>query len=401
MAEKAEGHGRKARDPLMLDTTSDLISRLLHETVAELDIPLPLREAATREYQRVGNWLAAHADGNAGWVVYPQGSFLLNTVVLPAGSDEYDVDTVCRREIAKEATTQFKLKSEVGDALSAYVEAHRHLPEGPTGRKERNRCWTLRYDRSLRFHLDVLPAIPNPETRPSGILITDRELREWQRSNPLAFAAWFKRQAEAEFVAKRLRLAEAARTEPQAIPEWEVKTTLHRVVQVLKLHRNEHFANDLDARPATVLVTTLAALAYRGEQNLYDGVLQAVDLMPQYVQEGPGGLLVPNPVEPRENFADRWRHRPELATRFFEWLGQLTDDLRDAESRRGLDRVAARLSESFGAPPVEKAVGRLGDSYRQTRETGRLGFATTSGLLSTSAGIPVRNHDFYGDGRGP
>lgn len=382
----------------MFETTSNLISRLLQDTIAELDIPPSLRETATREYERVGNWLAAHADGHAGWVVHPQGSFLLNTVVLPAGSDEYDVDTVCRREIARSSTTQAKLKSEVGEALSTYVDTHRHLADGPAGREERNRCWTLRYDRSLRFHLDVLPAIPNPETPPSGILITDRELHEWQRSDPLAFAAWFKRQAEAEFVAKRLRLAEAARTAPQAIPDWEITTTLHRVVQVLKLHRNEHFRDALDARPASILLTTLAAHAYRGEQDLYDAVLQAVDLMPRYVQKSPGGLLVPNPVETRENFADRWRDHPELAKRFFSWLEQLADDLRDAESRRGLDKVAARLSESFGAQPVERALGRLGDSYRRTRESRRLGFAATSGVLSTSGGIPVRNHDFYGDG---
>jgi hypothetical protein len=385
----------------MLDTTSELISRLLRDTVVELDIPLELHQAATREYERVGNWLAANADGHSGWVVHPQGSFLLNTVVLPSGSDEYDVDTVCRREITKESTTQAKLKHEVGDVLSEYVDAHRHLPDGPKGRKERKRCWTLGYPHSLRFHLDVLPAIPNTDAGPTAILITDRELRAWQFSDPLAFAAWFKRQAEAEAVAKRLRLAEATHTAPEAIPEWEIKTTLHRVVQVLKLHRNEHFRDDLDARPASVLITTLAAHAYRGERDLYEAVLETVELMPQYVQHTADGLLVANPVEPRENFADRWRQHPHLATRFFGWLEQLGEDLRDAESHRGLDKVAARLSESFGAQPVEKAVGRLGDTYRKTRENGRLGFAATSGLLSTTGAIPVRNHDFYGDGGRP
>ena len=115
----------------MLDTTSDLISRLLHDTVAELDIPVSLREAATSEYQRVGNWLAARADGSAGWVVHPQGSFLLNTVVLPSGGDEYDVDTVCRRDMVKESTTKAELKYEVGDVLSEYVDAHAHLTDGP------------------------------------------------------------------------------------------------------------------------------------------------------------------------------------------------------------------------------------------------------------------------------
>jgi hypothetical protein len=336
-----------------------------------------------------------------GWVVYPQGSFLLNTVVLPFGRDEYDVDTVCRREIAKHATTQVDLKGGVGYALSSYVAAHGHLPDGPRERKERNRCWTLCYARSLRFHLDVLPGIPNPESPPDGILITDRELREWQRSNPLAFAAWFKRQAETEFITKRARLAEAARTPPQEIPDWEVKTTLHRVVQVLKLHRNEHFGDDLESRPASILVTTLAALAYRGEQALYDALLETVELIPQYVTRTPSGLVVPNPVEPRENFADRWRDRPDLAREFYAWLDRLGDDLRDAGGQRGIDKVAARLQESFGAQPVEKAVGRLGDAYRRTRETGTLTLAPASGLLSTGRGIRVRDHGFYGGPRRP
>jgi hypothetical protein len=385
----------------MFDTASHLISQLLRDTVSELDIPPDLRAAATREYERVGNWLAAHADGGAGWVVYPQGSFLLNTVVLPFGTDEYDVDTVCRREIDKHATTQAKLKGEVGDVLSNYIAAHRHLTDGPVGRKERNRCWTLRYHRSLRFHLDVLPGVPNAEALPTGILITDRELREWQRSDPLAFAGWFKRQAESEFVAKRARLAEAAHTPPQEIPEWEVKTTLHRVVQVLKLHRNEHFRDDLDARPASILITTLAAHAYRGEQELYDALVQAVELMPDYITQTANGFWVPNPVEPRENFADRWRDQPELAREFFGWLARLGEDLRDAATQRGIDKVAARLQESFGADPVEKAVDRLGDAYRRTREAGALNLAPVTGVLATGRGLRVRDHGFHGGTRRP
>lgn len=382
----------------MLETRSDLISQLLSHTVAELDISPELRAAATAEYERVGNWLAAVADGDAGWVVQPQGSFLLNTVVRPSGSDEYDLDTVCRREIEKHETTQAKLKYEVGDVLLDYRNAHHDLPDAPTRLKERNRCWTLSYPASLRFHLDVLPAIPNPESPPSGILITDRELHAWQRSDPQAFAAWFKRQAAAEFIVKRAKLAEARRTTPQAIPEWEVRTTLHRLVQVFKLHRNEYFSADLDARPASILLTTLAAHAYSGERNLYDAALQAVELMPQHIQQTREGYFVPNPVEPRENFADRWRHEPELARAFFGWLNRLGEDLREVGSvHGGVDKVAARLQESLGEQPVAKGAGRLADNYRRTREVGALTFAPASGMLTTGHGTRVRNHDFYGD----
>ena len=180
-----------------------------------------------------------------------------------------------------------------------------------------------------------------------------------------------------------------------------MKTTLHRVVQVLKLHRNHHFGSDLDSRPASILLTTLAAHAYRGEQDLYDALLQTVELMPDYVTSTPSGLCVPNPVEPRENFADKWREEPRLARRFFSWLDQLGEDLREAESRTGIDRVAARLQESFGAEPVEKAVGRLGDAYTRTREAGALAMAPASGMLLAGHGVPVRDHGFYGGTRQP
>jgi hypothetical protein len=385
----------------MFDATSDLIAQLLRDAAAELDIPPDLRAAATHEYRRVGDWLSAHADGENGWVVYPQGSFLLNTVVLPEGRDEYDVDTVCRRLIEKAATTQALLKGEVGEALVNYLQAHRDLADGPVARKERNRCWTLKYAASQRFHLDVLPGIPNPESQPDGLLITDSELREWQRTNPLAFARWFKTAAHTEFIQKRAMLAEAARTPPAQIPDWEVKTTLHRVVQVLKLHRNHHFREDLGLRPASILVTTLAAHAYRGEQDLYSALLQTVELMPGYVTSTPTGLCVPNPVEPRENFADRWRDQPELARRFFGWVKQLGEDLREAESVTGIDRVTARLQESFGERPVQKAAARLGDSMLHTRERGALSMAPASGLLlaGTGEGGPVRKHGFYGGAR--
>jgi hypothetical protein len=381
----------------VLHTRSDIISRLLTSTVQELDIPPALRAAATAEYQRVGEWLASHADAQGGWVVHPQGSFLLNTVVLPSVGDEYDVDTVCRRGLAKHETTQAKLKHEVGESLELY-RALQEAANGPRALKERNRCWTLLYAAGRRFHLDVLPAIPNPDSGKSAILITDKELRNWQFSDPLAYAEWFKAQSQLEFVQKRMVLAEAARTPPQAIPEWEVKTTLHRVVQVLKAHRNEHFRDELEMRPASILITTLAAYAYRGEQDLMDAVLDAVELMPGYILDTDDGPQVLNPVEPRENFADRWRAKPVLEKRFHEWLEKLAEDVRDASSQQGLQRVAVRLSESFGEQPLQKALEGLGETYTSTRQRGGLAFATGTGVVSSAGQLPVRDHEFFGYG---
>jgi hypothetical protein len=384
----------------MFDTATDLISELLTGAVESLDIPDHLQSAAVREYEHVGNWLAAHADpGGQGWLIYPQGSFRLGTVVLPEGRDHYDLDAVCLRSVDKESTSQVKLKLEVGQVLANYVRAHDDAPGAPTGCEERKRCWTLSYP--IAFHLDVLPAIPNPDGTSTAILLTDKKLRAWQHSDPIAYGNWFRAQMEQEFIQKRTRLAEAARTPPEKIPESSVKTTLQRVVQVLKVHRNQFFANDLERRPASILLTTLAARVYRGEQDLTEAVGETVELMQSQVERENGRWLVLNPVEPRENFADKWNEDPSRARLFFAWLAQLDSDLREAQERNsmGIGKVAMRLAESFGAQPIEKAASRLGETLRTERERGRMGFAATSGLLSGAGAMRVKNHDFYGGRR--
>ena len=53
----------------------------------------------------------------------------------------------------------------MGLALEGYVGAIGVLRMGPNECEERKRCWTLLYPASLGFHLDTLPAIPDPEDR--------------------------------------------------------------------------------------------------------------------------------------------------------------------------------------------------------------------------------------------
>jgi Second Messenger Oligonucleotide or Dinucleotide Synthetase domain len=380
----------------MFDSEANPVSQLLGGAVESLDIPEELFRAAATEYADVGSWLADHADGDDGWEIYPQGSFLLGTVVRPLGRDEYDIDLVCRRKLDKSEVSQAELKAGVGEALAAYLDSRHGDSGAPDACKDRKRCFTLTYAKA--FHLDVLPAIPDTEWPPTGILLTDRDLHEWQHSDPKAYAEWFKQQMATEFISKRARLAEAARIEPEQIPDSEVKTTLQRTVQALKHHRNLYFAEDLDSRPVSILVTTLAAYAYSGKQDLFDALLGAATGMPNHISRDGSGWSVTNPVQERENFADKWRDHPERAERFFAWLQQLEVDLLAANEERRLDRVASRLVEGFGRSPIEKAVKGLGEDTLATRKRGELGVDRASGALTAvgAGATKVRRHDFYG-----
>lgn len=373
----------------MSDTAEELLSRLLDATIEDLDIPAHLHQAADEQYRAVAHFLADQSEeGPTEWEVYPQGSFRLGTVVRPLGADHYDLDMVCRLNIATASTTQAKLKARVGDALDSYLKATIGESGGPTACEDRRRVWTLEYPHA--FHVDVLPAVPNENDQPYGICLTDKQIFEWQESNPVAYSDWFRGRMAAELLRKQAAIATRA-IEP--IPESQIRTTLQRVTQVLKRHRDLYFEEPED-RPASILVTTLAAHAYRDEQDLFSAVMEAAATMPGYVECTDGVWRVMSPVAD-ENFADKWNEDPARADRFFGWLKQLATDLDEARRTSGLRAVEARLAKSFGPEPVEKAFGRLGDNYRTTREQGLLK-ATATGVLSTTTGTTIPRHGFFG-----
>ena len=232
----------------MLSSAEEIISFLFTGAVAELDIPAELAELAELKYQEVGNWLGS--TGGPGWAIYPQGSFRLGTVVQPSGPDgEYDIDLVCLWGAAPEGLVPPVLKDTVGSMLDSYMQwkAAQQAADGPAECVPSRRCWTLRYP-DEGFHMDVLPAAH--DTAPPSIRLTDETITDWHYSNPIGYAQWFRGRSEemTRLLAKEARAANVA-----DVPEWRVRSTLQRLVQVLKWHCAAYFAGHLDDRPPSIL----------------------------------------------------------------------------------------------------------------------------------------------------
>jgi hypothetical protein len=119
--------------------------------------------------------------------------------------------------------------------------------------------------------------------------------------------------------------------------------------------------------------------------------------MPEYIQRDGAGWCVPNPVQPEENFADKWRTNPERRASFERWMSALRHDMEETRQLRGIALVTERLARSFGSE-VMKSAEQLGGRYLETRQAGALTMATGSGLLSTetTGTRKVRDHGFYG-----
>lgn len=371
---------------------SEQLDQLLGTSIADFDIPDEVYERSVARYEDVGAWLSEYWTESSDGLVYPQGSFRLGTVVQPINPrDDYDIDLVCRRDLDEESTTQAELKLDVGKGLYLYVASG---PDGNPTRAEGKRCWTLDWPRE-RFHMDVLPAIPDAEGVLNAILLTDKDLRQWQHSNPIDFASWFEGRMHEEFV--QLREAIAKRMQVSDVPAWSVKTTLQRTVQALKRHRDLFFEETPKERPASIIITTLAAKAYAGGGSLYEVLVDVTKKMPGLVELRNGVYWIPNPVQPEENFADRWRTHPGRDRRFFEWMERAQSDFTDYGTELGVDRVLEKIARTFGQGPAKRAGETLGAGVSRAREAGRLGIGASTGLLGAATRRPVRPHTFHGD----
>ena len=381
---------------MTVDSLEKMLSMLLGGAVETLDISPHLQRTAVERYEEVGTWLAER--GNT-WRIHAQGSFALGTVVRPpTKSGEYDIDLVCGLPLQKESITQAELKQRVGKELLAYRRwktAAGH-DDGPASCEPRRRCWTLGYP-DLGFHLDVLPSIPDVELPPSGILLTDKQLRDWQPSNPLGYAEWFRGRS----LELQTKLHEAARAKSMNVadvPTWQVRSTLQRVVQVLKWHAMMFFTDDPDIKPPSILITTLAARAYRGETDLFAAASHVVATMQDYVEVRDRHFWVPNPAHPSENFADKWKEYPDRRDAFLKWHSEIDTLLRDLPELggTGLDVVTSRLEKSFPGRVIRESASRYARKLQQQSTAGLLYVAPTGRITEGVAGPRLRPHTFHG-----
>ena len=356
------------------------LGQIFNDLAEELDVPPSKYQDAKNRYEAVGAWLGDDESDLAPYspMISPQGSFALGTAVRPLGNDDYDVDAVCELQLAPSSVTQMRLKEMVGERLKHPQSRYRRMIDPPRGGR---RCWTIKYADSSKFHLDVLPAIPDDhewllrlgvprEWASTAILLTDKKAwqqgRGWPRSNPKGYAAWFKQRMQVTLLEAKMALATAVRAEVEDIEDFRVRTPLQRLVQILKRHRDMRHNGDPD-KPISILITTLAAQAYNNEPDLMEAILRVVPAMRRGVERRADVLRVANPVNPQENFADKWVETPRKARLFFDWLATIERECNDLLSDLRHDRLAHYLSESFGEREAATVLAKHNDRVKTVR----------------------------------
>ncbi|MBN1617899.1 nucleotidyltransferase [Candidatus Dojkabacteria bacterium] len=351
--------------------------RVVLESMLEvLELPVSAYEKAIKRYEDIGEWLGrdeSELKENSPHV-FSQGSFRLGTAIRPLSkNEEYDLDLVCNltKGITTETHTQRALKEIVGDELETYRRA-RGIQKP---KQEKHRCWRLDYQDDLSFHMDIVPCIPSRQERKKTIyeamsntgtypnianeisqltvsITDDRHYSyahlcpDWNLSNPEGYAKWFEyrmKQTEA------LKEARVAASQVDDLPVFKRKTPLQRSIQLLKRHRDQMFAGNEDMKPISIIITTLASQAYNGEADIVSALSGILERMGDYVRESTP--RVPNPVNPHEDFADKWAtaegQRLQLERCFWQWLQQAQSDFRHLFSQDNATFIAEQAAQKF------------------------------------------------------
>lgn len=358
---------------------------ILENMVELLELPQSTYEKAKKRYEDLGEWFDREAsavkDNNPH--IFPQGSFRLGTAIRPLDEKEaYDLDLACNlsQGITKHSNTQESIKKLVGFELETYRVARGIQAQ----KEEKHRCWRLEYQDELNFHMDIVPCIPEDETKRQLILasmtkagtnqliagsasqltvsITDdrhegfRQICEnWNISNPEGYGIWFEYRMNQY---QNQILLEKAQVDD--IPTFRSKTPLQRSVQFLKRHRDKMFKGNEDVKPISIIITTLAAKAYNGEQDIESALTNILSKMRSMVNSNTP--RVPNPVDPEEDFADRWampqyRHH-NLEQNFWNWLQQAQIDFKHITSTTDTGFISEQAQQKFSVRVNSSELGK-------------------------------------------
>ncbi len=362
----------------------DTFNNLLENIVKDLDISPTKYKTAVSRYESVAAWLNDDETAPESEVcIYPQGSFRLGTVVRPIREQlekDYDIDLVCEYAESPDFTTPKSIKHRVGNRLKQH-KVYKEMLD-----KEGKRCWTLLYAEQdgAGFHLDVLPSasLAANEFPPISITHQDNNTYSWRSSNPKGYALWFEEKNKAAFnlvVNKQKSLIFNSYSESYAsveeVPDQLIRTPLQRSIQLMKRHRDMRFNDDSKYAPISMIITTLAAHLYNGEQDILTALTNIVSQFDEHncllvnkglvntslssrrlIRKLPDGTwYIGNPTNPDENFADRWHEDGNArAKAFFKWVSWLKRDFLMFASRDE-NTLKFTMEACFGESAISKA----------------------------------------------
>lgn len=383
----------------ILERQNDILS-----LVAGLDISPTLYQNAEKKYKSIASYLAGHGiDAD----MYPQGSFALGTVVRPYSKDSdasYDLDFICQVKGTRSSIAPSELRNEIENILSSSDLYGGKLTVY-------DECFTIEYAdiNGVGFSIDIVPATdedistklelarlckkPELETLTQTAIAIPRYSKQkvynWITNNPIGYREWFERINEPFAIYSKDEFRQRLFTENrdvydsvEDIPDAMNRSSLQRVIQILKHHRNVYYSrieNGDSLKPISAIINTIvtqiasSANPRMTTYELLEHVLNEFEIYSKrqslssekfhqlyenrnVISKDNGKWVIENPANPKDNLADKWNQNAEIPRRFFLWVN--TANLQLISALKSNNSEFRALTESaFGHASVSKSWG--------------------------------------------
>lgn len=372
-----------------LAVRTDALDFLLFDVSDSLQLSPTQHQKAEDRYHSIAKVIGAANSPFRFWGsnIYSQGSMRLRTTVKPLETP-HDLDLVCEFDVSNDDVYPMVL---LDDMFTLFND---HGVYGGMVTKK-NRCIRIEY--KDEFWLDILPACRDDHNGGTCIQVPDRDLRHWKPSNPNAYADWFKNASRRMIVKfsdsrRELIIAEGTVEPLPALQATEEKTILQLVVQLLKRWRDIHYANSAYP-PISIVLTTLAADLYTGQQSISTALLEVLDGMVARLDAAHTHgkrLAVPNPVHLEEDFSERWDFCPEAYLAFNDGIRTFAAAWREVCKTQG---NPGKLAKGIFGQVINEAILRETRMMQADRSNSLLGIAPTGRIVSAAAAVApmIRN----------
>ncbi len=364
------------------------IDPILKSICEKLQLTATQHELADGHYKAVGDWLEKDDSILAQYRprIYPQGSLPMGITNKPLEREEYDLDFICELQLCSWEITPADLFSKVEYRIGQRKDYQEHM-------EREKRCIRLTYAHD--FHLDIVPACTNAVAGEGQVRIPDRELQNWKDTNSKQYVRWF------NAIADRPQQYSNYRRDAEPLPSQEpfdAKSSLKFAVQLMKRHRDVAFSAEPDLAPASIVLSTLAAECYSGNSSVFATVSEVLQSIQGRILHSPGRLQVWNPANRvSEDLGERWEKNPAAYEAFKRWIWEFAKTWQRLGQTRGLKEISDILVALFDENPTREAIREVALRLGQGRQSGLLGIAAGSGLLTTeSPAIAVPRNTFYG-----
>lgn len=116
--------------------------------------------------------------------------------------------------------------------------------------------------------------------------------------------------------------------------------------------------------------------------------------MELYIKKENGILIIENPVNSEENFADKWTTYPERKEKFFKWLEKLKKDKSSFINDKGAI-LRESFANTFGKSFMDRIFADRIIAHKEKATNGKLKVASTGVIGTIGKTLNARN-TFYG-----